>query len=492
MDTEFAESLFVQLFGSLLDVNGRLAVGLAAAVEAQVPKSLRIPVPARSIVLQSATPDARVRIAHWAYQKSVEEISTTSSGSYSQVFAMGAYLAWLTGSVAALGPMPTSLSYEQAVGLNWDCEVNVFNEAVPDIDKPLSIEEHETMSHAEEMNNLGRIIINYVVSAKLTWWATGHHLGSESLGGQRVRQGYLSKIVANQQLMGFSFNSDAEKNRLYSLIHPWSTLKVMGAISENSAIRKVISLPVNFHRSACISAPCVNIQASADVMQRVNSFGAGYALVGDLVTALKSLAPTPLVLNCPGIKEVSSLVAVYNEVKASVYKYGIGARYLTGSDHLDRVDTSTFQTLRTSLICFVRAVKNNTTLGRAACFDSKVDVSVMDGYSASFDAACVAFAEQMAGADTVDVKKLRFIMQSSYHLSGEAPGPEILEALKAVGFSASQNYYEKMARAGKEYDRSQGRSSSVSGDEAVTRPSTPAPGPSQRTRATRGRRAPPE
>lgn len=74
--------------------------------------------------------------------------------------------------------MPTDAGYEALRLIDWDTEITVYNEDVPDLEKPIT--EEELLSHLvppEAQKNLGSIL-TWIIASKITWRVQGHHLGA--------------------------------------------------------------------------------------------------------------------------------------------------------------------------------------------------------------------------------------------------------------------------------------------------------------------------
>lgn len=59
--------------------------------------------------------------------------------------------------------------------LDWDAEVNVFDEDVPELASVIPPEVVPSFSHMD--SSVAHKVLSVVCAAKLAWWSTQHHLG---------------------------------------------------------------------------------------------------------------------------------------------------------------------------------------------------------------------------------------------------------------------------------------------------------------------------
>lgn len=58
--------------------------------------------------------------------------------------------------------------------LDWDAEVNVFDEDVPHLGSVIHPEVVPSFSHMD--SSVAHKVLSMVCASKLTWWSTQHHL----------------------------------------------------------------------------------------------------------------------------------------------------------------------------------------------------------------------------------------------------------------------------------------------------------------------------
>lgn len=407
------------LFGHWFGENGALHVGLAVSQEESVPATFRIPVPRNFSLPAEASEAAVIRTAKWAYDFQLAR----NSNDHGRLFAISAYMAYSTGCVAIEGPTPSAGETKPDVLalLKWDSEVDLIDEDVPDIGKPLTVPEAEPYRLPVDDRELAVTLVTYVIAAKMSWWSTKHHLGARSSnptsGSSHEWVGFLAKCCRAKPIDGLGYDNDADRTRLYRVVHTWSTKAVFKQLTVSKQYRTTIlpvkPIPGHFYKEpgketpVWKTPPFLKITPSEDVSIRIGSAGAGYANVFDSVAALRQLSATVIFVGCPGRDQIGVLAEAYSTARRDPYAYGLSAAYLTGSRHTPVFDISSISTLIAGLVTFVDRVRKRSSLAGAAIFSK--NPTDIDGYSEAWDRICCDYkreANRGAGINSDMIKKL--------------------------------------------------------------------------------------
>lgn len=168
-------ALIARVFSTVCKDNGVLTLGLATTEETGVTLIKRIPVP--SNVNRHVNHHALIRIAAWSAQK-YREANAIDGWTPETVMV---YAVWVYGLVCSKEVVPTDAGYDTLGLVDWDTEVTVLNEAVPDLKKPITEEElPHFLVPADAQKNLGTIL-TWIIASKITWRIQGHHLGARDM-----------------------------------------------------------------------------------------------------------------------------------------------------------------------------------------------------------------------------------------------------------------------------------------------------------------------
>jgi len=490
--------------GELLDDNGATALGLGAGSDPRNPPAFRIPVPNNLFEIDAGKYDGntytttrafaaprttgfRAQIGLWAANYWEENLlplrfpgntpvpagappaaGETAPESFIRAFKQMIYCAYVYGYVCTLNwPSPTLAPAAASDMLRWTTEVEVVDD---DMDAPAN----ETYDHNIALPDFmqctdaqrdtwedWRKICTLCVAAKLTWFATRHHMGTPTSragegigrdGDGRLLVGFTEKVLKATEgapaWLRVEATNDLGATLVHHLIHPWCTIQVIRDVFSNYDPNAACVTHIKQPRQAGALLGCERgrFVFGSNILMRTSTAGAGMHKLTNIASGARHLLRSPIVALIPEMSKYVALLEEADRVRLRPLQYGENAPYLcTSSHHVLISDENIWKDVQAEVATFMRVCKARTSLCRAAVF--RQDYTGLDGYSVDWNTVCTRLAAEMGSGHGKAASMVRQCLAfSSLQPTAQLSGAEVT-ALGNLGLARTAAHVNEVRDA---------------------------------------------
>jgi len=169
----------------------------------------------------------------------------------------------------------------------------------------------------------GQILANLIVSTKVSWWLTNHHVGQRP----DAIQSYAGKMVSTVDRLN-ALDKKELRTAIWALGKYVSTCQILACLGI-----KGITRWGTFNAKDQPMSDFV-IRGAEDVSQRIGARPAGSAVVSTYLAGVKTLARTPYAILIPSLDGYEDAVEADGEIAKDPCRYHMGSFFLTGKDRL--------------------------------------------------------------------------------------------------------------------------------------------------------------